>query len=65
MKRLFFILTVSLLLSLSAFAQTPPQPSATPPVEDEDVVKISTALIQLDVVITDKNGNLVLCYVSF
>ena len=59
MKRLFFILTVSLLLSLSAFAQTPPQPSATPPVEDEDVVKISTALIQLDVVVTDKNGNLV------
>ncbi len=58
MKRLFFTLFVSLLFSLSSVAQTP-RPSATPPVADDDVVKISTALIQLDVVVTDKNGNLV------
>lgn len=59
MKKLFFILLVSLAVSLSALAQTP-APSATPPIEtDEDVVKISTALIQLDVVVTDKSGKLV------
>ncbi len=59
MKRLFFTLFVSLLFSLSIFAQTP-RPAATPPVEeDDDVVKISTALIQLDVVVTDKSGKLV------
>ena len=59
MKKLFFVLFVSMTISLSAFAQIP-APSATPPVEeDEDVVKISTALIQLDVVVTDKSGKLV------
>ena len=59
MKRLFYTLFVSLLFSLSIFAQTP-RPAATPPVEaDEDVVKITTALIQLDVVVTDKSGKLV------
>jgi VWFA-related protein len=34
------------------------QKDAAPP-NEEDVVKISTALIQLDVVVTDKNGNLI------
>jgi len=59
MKRLFFTLFVALVFSLSIFAQTP-RPSATPSVEeDNDVVKISTALIQLDVVVTDKSGKLV------
>lgn len=59
LKKLFSIWSVFFLLALCAFAQTP-QPVATPPVrEDEDVVKISTALIQLDVVVTDKNGKLV------
>ena len=60
-----FLLTI-LLVSLPNWniAQekpTPtPQTAATPPVEDDgDVVKISTALIQLDVVVTDKNGKLV------
>lgn len=78
MKRLFFTLFISLVFSLSAFAQMPrpvatppvegevkdrisePRPAATPPIEkDEDVVKISTALIQLDVVVTDKSGKLI------
>ncbi|MCY7376865.1 MAG: VWA domain-containing protein [Pyrinomonadaceae bacterium] len=67
MKKIFSLLLASfLLLSSSAliFAQekpaATPQTSATPPVEeDNDVVKISTALIQLDVVVTDKSGKLV------
>lgn len=68
MKKIFSqILLTFLLLSVStifAFSQEKPSPSPqsspTPPVEeDNDVVKISTALIQLDVVVTDKSGNLV------
>lgn len=39
----------------SVFGQTP---TATPPTEDDGiVVKISTNLIQLDVVVTDKKSN--------
>lgn len=58
MNKFFFILFNSLFIfSTLAIAQVP-QPRATPPVEEaEDVVKISTALIQIDVVITDKDGN--------
>jgi VWFA-related protein len=44
-----------LILAAITFAQTP---SATPPADD-DVVKISTTLIQVDVTVTDKNGNIV------
>jgi VWFA-related protein len=45
------------MFSLSLAAQTP-KPAATPPTEnDGDVVKISTTLIQLDVIVTDKKGN--------
>jgi len=66
-KLLSQILVVGFLLTFSAicgFGQNVsaevPKPSATPPIEeDDDVVKISTALIQLDVVVTDKNGKLV------
>ena len=51
----FFLLLFS---SAVIFAQEKPAP--TPPVEeDNDVVKISTNLIQLDVVVTDKSGKLV------
>ena len=34
------------------------QPTATPPPEDQ-VVRISTDLIQIDVTVTDKNGKVV------
>jgi len=56
------LLLAAMLCLLSAFVaaqngQTPaPTPTATP---DEDVVKISTSLIQLDVTVTDKNGKAV------
>ncbi len=57
----FLLLTVSAVFTFSQEKPAPtPQTSTTPPVEeDNDVVKISTALIQLDVVVTDKNGKLV------
>ena len=67
MKKIFsHLLLITLFLTSFTvwnFAQekvSPPQTAPTPPVEeDTDVVKISAALIQLDVVVTDKNGKLV------
>jgi VWFA-related protein len=51
---------ITFLFSLSITAQTP-RPTATPPTENEgEVVKISTNLIQLDVIVTDKKGNQVM-----
>lgn len=49
-----FTLSLVLFCSLNVVSQTV---SPTPP--DEDVVKISTNLIQIDVTVTDKNGNVV------
>lgn len=59
MNKKLFLLSLSFLLffTVSSFSQTP-QPNATPPPEiDEEVVKISTNLVQLDVVVTDDKGN--------
>ncbi len=54
MKNLLICALLCLTLATSAAAQTP-LPSATP-TEDDNVLKISTTLIQLDVVVTDKKG---------
>lgn len=48
-------LFVLLFCTLTIFPQTP-EPTSTP-VSDEDIVKISTNLIQVDVTVTDKKGN--------
>jgi VWFA-related protein len=65
MKKLFASLLFVFLLALASVAQTP-KPTATPTApkstvaaDDEDVVKISTTLIQLDVTVTDKSGKVV------
>ena len=51
---LFFVIAFS---TQTFFSQTS-QPTATPPIEnDDEVVKVSTSLVQLDVVVTDKKGN--------
>ena len=54
-------LTASLLyLFLSALTALAQQPNATPPADErDDSIKISTTLIQLDVTVTDKQGNVV------
>lgn len=52
--KIIFLSCLVLFFSGSIFSQTP---TATPPKDDGDVVKISTNLIQLDVVVTDKKGN--------
>ena len=49
---------LALLLFLAAFAAAQTAPSPTPPAAD-DVVKISTNLIQIDVSVTDKSGKVV------
>jgi VWFA-related protein len=59
MKHLFAILPVLFCTALFSFSQTP-SPSATPPpADDTDVVKITTALIQVDVTVTDNKGKIV------
>ena len=54
MKKFFTSLVFTLFCSIFIYAQTP-----TPTPSDDDVVKISTDLIQLDVTVTDKKGNVV------
>ena len=62
MKKLFASLLFVFLLSIASPAQTPKPtvaPTPKPVADDEDVVKISTTLIQLDVTVTDKSGKIV------
>ncbi len=61
MRFFFFTVLCLFLLVAASFAQNP-QPTITPQpkaVEENDVVKISTTLIQLDVTVTDKSGKIV------
>jgi VWFA-related protein len=55
MKKVF-ILSAALLLFVS-LSNAQQRPSATPP--EDEVVRISTDLIQIDVTVTDKNGKVV------
>lgn len=53
-----FVCLFSLLFTIGVSAQTPiATPSPTPTRDDGEVVKISTALIQLDVTVVDRKGN--------
>ncbi len=54
MKKFLISLVFIIFCSVFLFAQTP-----TPTPADDDVVKISTTLIQVDVTVTDKKGNIV------
>lgn len=61
-KTISHILTVCFLLisaSIWTFGQETqaPKPSATPPIDNSDVVKITTKLVQFDAIVTDKDGN--------
>lgn len=54
------LLFLLVLVSCSQLLGQTPAPAPTPPAADEtDVVKITTALIQLDVTVTDKKGKIV------
>ena len=54
MNKLIPTLTLVLVLACFSFAE---QPTSSP--ESDDVVKISTSLIQVDVTATDKSGKIV------
>ena len=57
MFKLLFVVLAVFLIAVSSYSQIP---VTTPtPKPDEDVVKISTHLIQIDVTVTDKNGKVV------
>ena len=58
MRRFLTIVPVLFCSVLFSYSQSP-SPSATPPSDEADVVKITTALIQLDVTVTDKKGKIV------
>lgn len=58
MKKLLPIFLFAFLFATSSFAQVV-APSPTPPVDETDVVKITTALIQIDVTVTDKKGKVI------
>ena len=58
MKKAVLALFLAAFAVAAAFSQdVKPTPKPTPP--DDDVVKISTNLIQIDVSVTDKNGKAV------
>lgn len=62
MKKSLFFLSFFLciiIFNFSAFGQTPKTDATPPPLPeiDPDIVKISTTLVQLDVVVTDNKGN--------
>ena len=67
MKRItsLFFFTLLALASASAIAQTPvPKPAPTPPqdvqpADENDIVRITTNLIQLDATVTDKYGKII------
>lgn len=62
MKKLFFTFLFSVFASSAMLAQTvSPTVTPTPKSVDnsEDVVKISTTLVQVDVTVTDQSGNIV------
>ena len=60
MPKLLSALIVVVSISSAAFSQMPAaSPTPTPKPGDDDVVKISTNLVQIDVTVTDKNGKVV------
>lgn len=58
MKKFFLTSTLFFVFALNIFPQTA-QPTASPTPPDEDIVKISTTLIQIDMTVTDKNGKII------
>ena len=59
MNKIYYLLvltTVFFAFTVTVSSQTPQQLPVSPPVDD-DVVKITTKLVQFDAVVTDKDGN--------
>ncbi len=52
----FFTIALNVSLLTSLLAQTPQQPSRPSPPGEDEVVRVTTNLVQIDAVVTDKNG---------
>src|SRR5262249_26633902 len=50
---------ILVLISSIVIAQTPPTQSTKAEVNDQDVIRISTSLVETDVVVTDKNDQVI------
>lgn len=60
MRKLYSILSFVFFVSVSFGQDTKPTPASTPaPLDSDQVVKISTNLIQIDVNVTDKGGKII------
>ena len=59
MKSLLALTAILFCSTLHAFSQSPNPAPTPPPADESDVVKITTALIQVDVAVTDKKGKVV------
>lgn len=57
MKRIFAFLLATAMCAQLALAQTPQKPSSEP--VPEDIIRITTQLVQTDVVVTDKNEQII------
>lgn len=57
--KIFFTALIFTFLCASVNSAQTPTPTPKPAADDDDVVKISTTLIQLDVTVTDRKGNVV------
>lgn len=57
--RKFLASYLGVLLTLSVAAQTLPQPQTPPDSQDEDVLRITTQLVQVDAVVMDKNDQII------
>jgi VWFA-related protein len=55
----FLAAALNLTIFSSLLAQTPPQNPTQPKPGEEEVVRVTTNLVQVDAVVTDKNGNAV------
>ena len=56
MKKTLITLALVLQLSVTGLTQQPAAPQKPAPPDDDDVVRITTNLVQVDAVVTDKNG---------
>lgn len=60
-KKLSFINVIIILISASVFSQTPtPKPTATPPDDDGEIIKVESRLVIIPVSVTDAAGQPVL-----
>ncbi len=59
MRKILLFGLLTLVQCVHVFGQSPAPVSTPPPADETDVVKITTALIQVDVTVMDKKGNIV------